>query len=243
MIYKIESRQNSKIKEVVKLFQISEKKRQNRFLIEGYHLLEMALNKGAVEAIFTLKEIKDIPDSIPQYIVNDIILEKISETKAPQGVVAIVKNSPSKPLSSDKVLYLDDVSDPGNLGTLLRTALAFRYNDVILSPNCCSYLNAKVIQASQGAIFELNIITKSLDEISNLKDYEILATEIKGSIKLEDVKSASKHVLVLGNESRGVSDKILKFADKRIRIDIINIESLNVGVAGGIVMHYLSSLK
>ena len=140
-----------------------------------------------------------------------------------------------------KVLYLDDISDPGNLGTLLRKALAFGYKTVLLSKNSCSIYNEKAIQSSQGAIFDLNIV-EGYTKLSELKasGYEILATEIKGSVDLDNVSPKSKHVLILGNEAHGVSEAVLKLADKRVKIDIKNIESLNVGVAGGIAMYKLS---
>mgnify|MGYP003309195658 CR=1 FL=1 len=138
----------------------------------------------------------------------------------------------------NKVLFLDEISDPGNLGTLLRTALAFGYKDVILNGGCSQY-NEKVLQATQGAIFKLNIVN-NLD-LKELKDYEILATEIKGSTELSQVKVSDKFVLVLGNEAHGVSQKILSLASKRIRIDINDIESLNVAIAGAIAMYKLSN--
>ena len=144
-------------------------------------------------------------------------MESISSSKTPQGVVVICDYIKTKPISSDKVLCLDNVSDPGNLGTLLRTALAFGYKDVILLGGCFQY-NEKVLQSTQGAIFDLNIVNDY--DLELLYDYEILATEIKGSAEISTVKPQQKHVLVLGNEAHGVSEEILKIADKRIRIDI-----------------------
>ncbi len=237
MIYKINSKQNEHVKEVVRLYQPSERKAQGKFIIEGFHLLEMALESKQVLEIFTLKEL-NIDKSINQYIVTEEILEKLSKVRTPQGVVAICKCFTSKKITSNKVLYLDDVSDPGNVGTLLRTALAFGYNDVILSGNSCSMYNEKVISASQGALFKLNV-NENIDLESLKNEYKILATEIKGSVDIKDVKLPKKHVLVLGNEARGVSEKNLKLADERIRIEINDIESLNVAVAGGIAMYLL----
>lgn len=236
MIKEIRSRQNELVKEVAKLSDVKARKQQKLFKVEGFHMLEMAKEANLIHSVFTLKEIKDLESKIPQYLVSEEVLEKLSSTKTPQGVVTVCKLLTEKPIKSDKVLYLDDVSDPGNLGTILRTALAFGYDDVILSKNCCSIYNEKTLQASQGAIFKLNIVT-DLD-LSKLKanGYQILATEIKGSISLEEVSKPEKLVLILGNEAHGVSESILKLADKRIRIDIKNIESLNVAIAGAIAM-------
>lgn len=236
MIKEIKSRQNELVKEVAKLSDAKARKQQKLFKVEGFHMLEMAKEAGLIHSVFTLKEINDLESTIPQYLVSEEVLEKLSSTKTPQGVVCVCHLLNEKPIKSDKVLYLDDVSDPGNLGTILRTALAFGYDDVILSKNCCSIYNEKTLQASQGAIFKLNIVT-DLD-LSKLKanGYQILATEIKGSISLEEVSKPEKLVLVLGNEAHGVSEAILKLADKRIRIDIKNIDSLNVAIAGAIAM-------
>lgn len=238
MIYEIKSRQNDKIKEVVKLSNMKSSKEAKLFKIEGFHALEMALEAKAVKSVFTCKEIKDLPSNIPQYIVSKEIMEKISYAKNPQGVVVVCNYIPVRAITSNKVLLLDDVSDPGNVGTLLRTALAFGYKDVIMLGGCSQY-NEKVLQSTQGAIFKLNIVNDI--DINSLKDYEILATEIKGSVELSKVTPGAKHILVLGNEAHGVSNKILSLASKRIRIDISDIESLNVAVAGAIAMYKLSN--
>ena len=235
MIYKIDSRQNQKIKDLVKLSQPKFSKEMKLFKIEGFHALEMAKESGVLVSVFATEEIKNL--DVPQYIISKDIMESVSYAKSPQGVICVCKYVEEKPVSSRKVLLLDNVSDPGNLGTLLRTALALGYNDVILKGGCSQY-NEKVLQSTQGAIFNLNIINNF--EHSKLKGYVIIATEIKGSVDLSTVSKIDKHVLVLGNEAHGVSKEILELADKRVRIDIKNIESLNVAVAGAIAMYELS---
>ena len=232
MISKIESRQNQKIKDLMNPKFLKENK---FFKIEGFHAFEMAKESGALISVFVTKEIKDL--DAHQYLVSDSLMESISSSKSPQGIISVCKELQPKPVNSEKVLLLDNVSDPGNLGTLLRTALAFGYNDVILRSGCSQY-NEKVLQSTQGAIFKLNIVN-DLD-VKTLIGYEILATEIKGSVDLSTISGIKKHILVLGNEAHGVSKEILELADKRIRIDIKNIESLNVAVAGAIAMYQLS---
>lgn len=235
MIYKIESRQNQKIKDLVKLSQPRFSKESRLFKIEGFHALEMAKESGLLVSVFATKEIKDL--DVPQYIVSEEIMESISSAKSPQGVISVCMYAEEKPIKSSKVLLLDNVSDPGNLGTILRTALAFGYNDVILRGGCSQY-NEKVLQSTQGAIFNLNILNSF--DAKSLKGYEIIATEIKGSVDLSTVGKVGKHILVLGNEAHGVSKDLLDLADKRVRIDIKNIESLNVAIAGAIAMYELS---
>ena len=242
MIINISSKQNTKIKEIGKLISDnSYRKERNEFVIEGFHLLEMALEDNLVKAIFSLEPIKNIDEKITNYIVSEDILKKISTQKNPQGVVAICSMRKEKEISHNNVLYLDGVSDPGNLGTLLRTALAFSFKDVILSKGSVSLYNEKTISSSQGAIFRLNIISGDEQNLINLKEkgYKILATEIKGSVELKNIKKSDKQVLILGNEAHGVNEKILNLADERIRIDINEIESLNVAICGAIMMHYL----
>lgn len=239
MIYKITSKQNDKVKDVVKLTNPSERNKRQQFIVEGYHLLEMALADNSVQSLFTVKEIPNLDPSIDQYLVSEDILKKLSSTKNPQGVVAICSMRKPQPIKGDKVLYLDGVSDPGNMGTLFRTALAFGYKDIIVD-NTCSMYNEKVISSSQGAIFKLNIVEGDLSTLKALKGYDILATEIKGSVSLDEVKPNNKHVLILGNEAHGVREEVLKLATERIRIDIKDIESLNVAIAGAICMYALN---
>lgn len=242
MIINISSKQNTKIKEIGKLISDnSYRKERKEFVIEGFHLLEMALEDKLVKAIFSLEPIKNIDEKITNYIVSEDILKKISTQKNPQGVVAICSMRKEKEISHNNVLYLDGVSDPGNLGTLLRTALAFSFKDVILSKGTVSLYNEKTISSSQGAIFRLNIICGDEQNLIDLKEkgYKILATEIKGSVELKNIKKSDKQVLILGNEAHGVNEKILNLADERIRIDINEIESLNVAICGAIMMHYL----
>ena len=238
MIKEIKSKQNELIKEIAKLSTSAKRKETKTFKVDGFHMFEMAKSSGLLKEVFVLKEIPNL--DVPQYLVSEEIMEKISSSKSPQGIVSICKMKEEKEVSSPRVLYLDGVSDPGNLGTILRTAVAFGFLDVVLSENCCSIYNEKVLQASQGAIFILNIVHKNNLEELKKNGYKIFATEIKGSISLKDTPKIDKFVLVLGNEAHGVSEPILKLADKRIRIDINDIESLNVAIAGAIAMYELA---
>ena len=235
MIYKIDSRQNQKIKDLVKLSNPKFSKEQKLFKIEGFHALEMGKESGALVSVFATTEIKDL--EVPQFIVSKDIMESISESKSPQGVIAVCKYKEEKQITSDKVLLLDNVSDPGNLGTILRTALAFGYNDVILNGGCSEY-NSKVLQSTQGAIFKLNILHNY--DISSLKEYELIVTEINGNVDVSTLSKIKKHILVLGNEAHGVSKALIEKATKSVRIDIKDIESLNVAIAGAIAMYQLS---
>ena len=235
MIQKIESRQNQRIKDLVKLSLPKYSKELKLFKIEGFHALEMAKKSGTLLSVFTTEEIPDL--HVPQYLVSRDIMESISCSQSPQGVICVCSYIHEEPIKNDKVLLLDNIQDPGNLGTLLRTALAFGYTDIILRGGCSQY-NEKVLQSTQGAIFKLNIVPFTDED--QLEGYEIIATEIKGSVDLSTVGKIKKHILVLGNEAHGVSKEFLEIADKRVRIDINEIESLNVAIAGAIAMYQLS---
>ena len=239
MVKFIESKQNEKVKEVIKLSKPSYQKEKGLFIIEGLHLLEMASESGLLHSVFTLKKIDNLSEDIPQYIVTPEIMDKISLYESSPGVLALARMKEEVEIKQNELIYLDDVQDPGNVGTILRTALAFGFKDVILSPKCASIYNPKVIQASQGAIFKLNIVTMTTNELLSLKEngYKILATSLGESIDLKDAKKPEKYVLVFGNEAHGVNRKILAKSDQNIRIDISDIDSLNVSVAAGIVLY------
>ena len=210
------------------------------FLVEGFHLVEMAIESGLATQIFTLKEYES---NVPTYIVNETVLKKLTTTKNPEGIVALCKKKDYKNELGNKVLYLDGVGDPGNVGTLLRTALAFGYKDVILGKGSAGVYTPKTLMASQGAIFKLNILEskkEGFEEIKSLqnKGYFIMATDLKASKPPHeiDVKD-KKFVIVMGNEARGVSKDIIDVSDVRVRLEMSEIDSLNVGVAGGILMY------
>ena len=236
---KITSKTNSKIKDLVRLHKSKEREKMGYFLVEGFHMLEMALKANVVKEVYTLKQL-DLPSDITQYLVTEEIIDKISINKSSQGVVAKCVLLKKKLNNQDKIIYLDNISDPGNLGTILRTALAFDYFDVIKSPNSVSIYNEKSLSATQGAVFELNIIDKDYEVLLDLKNrgYLIVVTSLRNAMLLSDITIPQKCVLVFGNEGQGVRKEILEIADITIKIPINNIESLNVGVAAGILMHH-----
>ena len=170
---------------------------------------------------------------------SEQIIDKISFSKNPEGVVGVCQtldnNSPKK---MSKVVYLDNIQDPGNMGTILRTALALNYDAIILSEDSVSIYNPKVVAASKGAIFLIPII------IGDLKDYKegrtiITSTLNDKSISLDKLEKPKDFILVLGNEAHGVKDSVIELSDIFVKIPIDNIDSLNVSIAGGILMYYL----
>jgi len=233
----ISSKDNAKVKEAWK----AKDGKGDYFLIEGFHLLEMALQAKAVKAIFALRE---YPSSVPTYMVTPEIIAKLSSTLHPEGIVALCAKKKVSSFSSSRLLYLDHVNDPGNVGTLLRTALSFGFHDVFLSKGTAEVYASKVLLASQGAIFFLNILSSSKgaeEDMAFLKEqgYEIVSTTLQNAKTPEEIPPFAKLALVLGNEARGVLPEVLASSSFSIKIPMGGIDSLNVGVAGGILMYLL----
>ena len=235
------SKQNSFVKAAFALRQGD----PSLFLIEGYHLVEMALSAGAVKEIFAVKEYPHLPSSVVFHLVGSSIIEKLAFAKNPEGIVAVCERLADREIASERVLFLDAVSDPGNIGTLIRSALSFGFSDVVLGAGCADEYNPRTLLASQGAIFGVNAVLgkgEPSDAVRRLKaaGYSIIGTDLKSAVPLGRLSHpAGKIVLVLGNEARGVSPEILALCDERIKIEMAGIDSLNVAVAGGIAMYIL----
>lgn len=238
MIENITSRNNQKVVHAAKLKNKDAIKKHHEFLIEGIKSIELAHKAGLLKEVFTLKEIK-LPYNIPQYLVNEMIIEKISSNINPEGVIGVCSTlDNNKPQKMNKVVYLDDINDPGNMGTLIRTALALNYDAIICSNNCVSIYNPKVVSATKGAMFLIPIL------FGDIKDYKEGKTVISStlndkSISIDELKKPESFILVLGNEARGISQTVINNSDIFVKIPIDNIDSLNVGVAGGILMYHL----
>ena len=243
MIKIIESEENKIIKYVNKLKNSKYIKSEKRFIIEGFHLLEMA-KKEDIDFVLTLEKIDSLDENITQYIVNDKIMKKLSVNKSFSKVIAVCKIKEDPLIDGDFILYLDSLQDPGNIGTILRTALAFNCKSVI-STSFSSFYNQKCIQASQGAIFSLNLIKGDVKMLLGLKkEYQLIGTSLKeDTIDLKDFKRPKKAILIVGNEGNGVSKEVLDIVDKTIKIPISNIDSLNVGIATGILLYNYISTK
>lgn len=242
MIQTITSRNNDRIKDIAKLKEVAYRNEKEMFLIEGFHLLEMALSQNLVVTVLSTKEIAKMPEHIEQIIVTDEIIEKLSGQKNPQGVVAVCHYLKSKQTLGNRILFLDDVADPGNVGTLIRTALSFDFTSVVMTDKCASAYNEKVISASQGAIFAINIVKTDVTILAFLREkhYQIIATSLQATKTIEQLVPKAPLAVILGNEAHGISAAALAYSNENILIPISHIDSLNVAIAGGIVMYYVS---
>lgn len=237
MIKVITSKDNKSVKFALSLKENKYRKIHKMFLAETFKSLEMALKQNMVVEIFATEWV-NAPEDIPQNIVSEDILKKLSNNVNPEGVVFIAKEREELPKEANKILFLDHISDPGNMGTLIRTALAFDYDLVLASEDSVSFYNEKVVNSSKGAIFAIPVGVGKLSDFKNTHQIIVSCLE-KDSVSIEKFKPGKRFVLVLGNESHGVSSPTLSISSNHVMIPIKNIDSLNVAVAGGILMNYI----
>jgi len=239
MIRKITSKDNNRVKYAASLLNTKYRKENHQFLAEGFKSLELAIKAGVVSEVFTNEPLK-IDEKIVQNLVHMDVIRKISTSQNPEGIVFICNEvKRALPKKAKKIIYLDHVSDPGNMGTIIRTALAFDYDAVVVSEGCCSVYNEKVVAATKGALFLIPIVEASIDDLK--ADRKIIVSTLDSeSQELNKVEKPENFVLVVGNESHGVSKETLDLADVKVKIAIKNIDSLNVGVASGILLHYFA---
>ncbi|WP_162140138.1 TrmH family RNA methyltransferase [Haploplasma axanthum] len=229
------SKDNETIKYLKKLKQKKYRDAENKFLVFGDHLVSEALNNGKVLNIYTSNENKE------GILITDNIMKELNFTETPYDILAVCEKV-DKDFKSDKILVLEDVQDPDNVGALLRSASAFGFRTVLLSNKCADCYNEKTIRASKGAIFHLDIkrvdVYKKINELKEL-GYVIYTTDVRGTNK---GKLLDNCVLVLGNEGQGVTDQMQGLADYKLTIKTENVESLNVAIAGSILMYEWSKI-
>ena len=240
----ITSLDNDRIKGYIKLKDRKNRKKTNTFIVEGMHSVLEAYKKGMVVELI-LKEDISLPLDVPYVYVTEEIIKKISDAVSPPDVLALCKMANDNVVLGEKILLLDGIQDPGNLGTIIRSAVAFNVDTICLSPDTVDIYNPKVLRSTQGMIFHTNIIIKSLKEIiSMLKEREIpiYGTRVDYGIDVSTLreKDRKKYALVMGNEGNGVKEEILDMCDEYVYISMNpDVESLNVGVATSIILYEL----
>ena len=243
----ITSKANSVVKNAKKLHQ--KKYRKSAYLIEGWHLFEEAVQAGVtIEKVFALESYRDQLAAFPQTIwVSEEILLDLADTQTPQGIVAVIqKEEVGLPdLHQGKFLFLEDVQDPGNVGTMIRTADAAGFTGVIVSDKSADIYSLKTLRSMQGSHFHLPIYRMplvSFVEEAKKSNLPILATTLSRESKdYRELSSLENFVLVMGNEGQGISSVMAESADQLVHIGMKGrAESLNVAVAAGILMFYFS---
>lgn len=233
---KITSIHNDNVKYWVSLKNKKIRDEERKFIVEGDHLIEEARKNNLIEYIISCV------DEDADFYVTKEIMEKISDQKSISYNAAVVKFIPEDSVNGN-VIILDNLQDPGNLGTIIRSSVAFNIDTIIISDTSVDLYNPKVVRATEGMIFNLNIIRRNLEEIipvlKNL-GYKIVGTDVNEG---NDVRNISKEnvAIIIGNEGNGMSENIKKLCDEFINIKINkSCESLNAGVAASIIMYEVS---
>jgi len=233
--------ENKKIKNIKKLYTKKYRDEYNEFLIEGEHLILEAYKKGILKELI-LEEGTDFKLDIETSYVTSSVLKYISELSNPSKIMGICNKIKEKEIGN-KIVILDGVQDPGNLGTIIRSSVAFNIDTIILSNTCVDLYNSKVLRATQGMIFNINIIERDLEEIiPKLKEnnYKVYGTKVNGGKSLKNIEKTDKFAIIMGNEGNGVKPEILDMCSDYIYIDMNkSCESLNVGVATSIILYEL----
>lgn len=229
---------NEKIKKLSKLKTKKKRDKENLFLVEGSHLVKEAYNSGYLNELFILDGNDfSLPVNINYISMN--VLKYLSNVDSPSGIIGLCEKKQMK-LDDDRILILDSIQDPGNLGTIIRSCVAFNINNIVINDKCVDPFSSKVIRASQGMIFKVNIVKKDLTEyLKSIKgNIFIYGTKVINGKSLKTIEKKSKFAIIMGNEGNGVDNKLLDLCDDYIYIPMNNkCESLNVGVATSIILY------
>ncbi len=240
----ITSTNNNHIKDLVKLKDKKERDATGTFLVETKHLVMEAYKEGLIQELILEKDELYPLDVNTTYVTKEI-LKKISQTNTPPKVMAVVKKRKESNKLGEKILILDNIQDPGNLGTIIRSANAFNMDTIVLSDNTVDLYNPKVIRATQGMLFHINIIRRNpVNFINYLKDsgYKIIGTKVTNGHDVRDAKIYSHFALIIGNEGRGISNEVDKLCDEYLYIRMNeSCESLNASVAASILMYEINN--
>ena len=239
----ITSIENEKIKKLLKLQKKKYRDLEDMYLVEGYHLVEEAYKAGVLLEVFQLDE--EILFDVSTTIVSDMVMKKLATTDTPTNIIGVCRKKHYDQIKGNHILLLDEIQDPGNLGTIIRSAVAFGVDMILLSENTVDLYNSKVLRATQGLYCHIPIMSVVAKEsIISLKEmgYVICGTDVLGGEDLYNIdkKEFEKYCLIMGNEGNGVRLEIKEMCDKNLYIPMKNqVESLNVGVACSILLYEL----
>ena len=239
----ITSLDNDNVKKWKKLCKKKYRDEFGVYLVEGEHLVEEAYKSGVLDKVIVLDGESYSYDNI--IYVSYEVMKAISSLDTPNRIMGVCKKKESSELLGKKYLLLDGVQDPGNLGTIVRSAVAFNIDTIVLSNDTVDLYNPKVLRSTQGMIFHTNIIECDLvdviDELHNM-GITVYGTDVNNGIDARELSSLDKtsFALVMGNEGNGVRKEVKELCDKNLYINMNeNVESLNVGVATSILLYEL----
>lgn len=242
----ITSVKNETVKQWNKLKKRKHREQTNQFLIEGIHLVEEAIKSDWSIETLIVQENMDIPFDDGDFDIITVsanVMGHLADTKTPQGIMAVVNRKEIRLTNNHRLLLLDSIQDPGNVGTMIRTADAAGFTGVVLGENTVDLFNDKVIRSTQGSLFHIPIIQADLELFcQSLKEesVSIWASTLEQANAINDLTVPDKVALIVGNEGAGVSSTLIEQADQRVHIPIHGqAESLNVSVATGIMLYQL----
>jgi len=254
---RIDSTSNRLYKQTKKLSTPSGRKKTDLFVIEGERIVTDAVQTGAqVEYIFvsdTYASGESVSfGNIPVYVLGDKLFDTLKSTVNSQGILAVARKEMSSidDMKTDKgaYLYLDCIMDPGNMGTIIRSANAFGVDGIILSKGCVDVFNPKVLRSTMAGIFSVRLFWDDGSILERLasEGFDIIGTFPEGKQTPRELEFSGKSVIVMGNEANGICDEVKKFCTKKVTIPMTNLaESLNVSVACGIMLYeaFIASRK
>lgn len=238
----ITSSDNKKIKQLKKLKDRKYRDTEGLFLVEGDHLVSEAYNSELLLELI-LESSSELDFDVKTTYVTSNVMKELTSLATPTTVIGVCeKRKPSFNLGNH-ILILDNIQDPGNLGTIIRSAVAFNIDTIILGEGTVDIYNPKVLRATQGLIFKINIIESNLlDIIPQLKrdNYMILGTSVINGIELKSFNKSNKFAIIMGNEGHGISKDIYNLCDNLLYIKMNSAcESLNVATACSIILYQL----
>ncbi len=234
---KIESKNNQKIKYLRSLCQKKYRQIYSQFLIEGDHLIKESYQANALVELYMVDD-DYYPDfNINKHIINEQIATSLKTTASGSKVFGLCNFLQFSVSVANKVLIMDRINDPGNIGTIIRSAYSFGFDLILLTDNSVDIYNDKVIRASQGAIFHIPFKYMSAKDIIESLDLDLIVSDVSEGIDLNKV-NYERLALVVGNEGAGVSQIFRAKAKALVRIETCAFESLNVGVASAIMMYH-----
>lgn len=261
MIYRISGKDNKTAKSIKALHRKSGRTAAGRFVAEGRRICEEAFSY-APDRIYCTVMSESFSNSEPEtvrraesvsgrvFIASDPLFAAISDTDTPQGIMQVMEmDSQPFEVTGDvsHIAVLDGISEPGNMGTIIRTAEALGFDGLYLTRGCVDIYGSKTVRATMGSLFRMKFRCGcTADDIAELgkKGFSLYATSPTGETALEECTFGGRCAVIIGNEAHGVTDELLRMSDMRLRITMDgNAESLNAAAAAGIVMHWIKNRR
>lgn len=250
----IKSRDNERFKLARLLLKSKYRNKEKKYIAEGLRTIELALEYGAkIEYVFIDRQfsknsqiIERLEKNTKVFVLDDVLFKQITTTENSQGIIAIIEKNEIRidDFNSEKhkrIVVLDRIQDPGNLGTIIRTADALGYNLIVLTKGCVDLYNPKVVRSAMGSMFYMDIACceqeKALEILRN-NNIQIISSYLETKNNFEDMKYSSKTAIVVGNEANGINEYWIENSDLLIKIPMFGkAESLNVAISTALLMN------